>query len=45
MEHLYNQGNTANLLQNVSEFLIIYHKSHIDWPGMDPVPPRCQTGV
>ena len=22
----------------------VHHKPHVDWPGIEPVPPRCDIG-
>jgi hypothetical protein len=38
------QGKTEVLGENVSQCQSVHHKSHMDWPGIEPEPPECEVG-
>jgi hypothetical protein len=38
------ENETKVLAQNVSQCNFIYHKSHKNWSGMEPGPPRWEPG-
>jgi hypothetical protein len=42
----YRQGKlTEELGENVSLFYFVHHRSHVDWPGSEPGPPRWEPAT
>jgi hypothetical protein len=44
VEWRYWQGKTKNSVENLSQSHFFHHKSHMDWPGTVPGPPRWEAG-
>jgi hypothetical protein len=47
MEYWWNGSDMGKLnysVNNLSQFCFVHHKSHMDWPGIEPGPLRWQTG-
>jgi hypothetical protein len=47
MEHRWNEvdrGKPKYSGKNLSQCHFIHHKSHMDWPGIEPRPPRWEAG-
>jgi hypothetical protein len=43
MEHRWNEidrGKPKYSDKNMSQYHFVHHKSHTDWPGIEPEPPR-----
>jgi hypothetical protein len=38
------QGKTNNSEKNLSQYHFVHHKFHMDWPGIEPGPPRWEAG-
>jgi hypothetical protein len=38
-----DSGKPKNLEENLSQCYFLYHKSHMDWPGSEPGPPRWEA--
>jgi hypothetical protein len=38
------QGKPEELGENLSQCHLAHHKSHMDWPGIEPGPPRWEAG-
>jgi hypothetical protein len=48
MEHRWNEierGKRKNLGKNMSQCHFVHHKSHMDWPGIEPGPPRWEAAA
>ena len=46
MESPWNEADRGNVKyseRNLSQFHVVYHKFHIDWPGIESRPPRRLT--
>jgi hypothetical protein len=39
-----DRGKPKNSEKNLSQYHCVHHKSHIDWPGREPGPPRWKAG-
>jgi hypothetical protein len=47
MEHQWNEigmGKRKYSGKNLSQCRFVHHKSHMDWPGIEPGPPRWEAG-
>jgi hypothetical protein len=47
MEHRWNEtdrGKPKYSGKNLSQCHFVYHKSRMDWPGIEPGPPRWEAG-
>jgi uncharacterized membrane protein len=47
MEHRWNEidrRKPKNSGKNVSQCHFVHHKSHMDWTGIEPGPPRWEAG-
>jgi hypothetical protein len=38
------QGKTEYSGKTMSQCYFVHHKSHMDWPGIEPGPPRWEAG-
>jgi hypothetical protein len=38
-----NRGKQNYSEKNLSQRLSVHHKSHMDWPGFEPGPPRWEA--
>jgi hypothetical protein len=44
VEWYIDWGKQNTLDKNLSKCHFVYHKSHMDWPGREPEPPRWEAG-
>jgi hypothetical protein len=47
MEHRWNEidrGKPEYSGKNLSQYQFVFHKFHMDWPGIDPEPSRWAAG-
>jgi hypothetical protein len=47
MEHRWNEidrGKPKYSGKNLSQCHFVHHKYHMDWPGIEPEPPRWEAG-
>jgi hypothetical protein len=47
MEYRWNEidrGKPKYSVKNLSECHLVHHKSHMDWTGIEPGPPRWEAG-
>jgi hypothetical protein len=47
MEHRWNEsdrGKPKYSGKTLSQSHFVYNKSHMDWPGIEPEPPRLEAG-
>jgi hypothetical protein len=47
MEHRWNEinrGKPKYSEKNLSQCHFVHYKSHMDWPGIEPGPPRWEAG-
>jgi hypothetical protein len=47
MEHRWNEidrGKPKNSGKNLSQCHFVHNKSNMDWPGIEPGPPRWEAG-
>jgi hypothetical protein len=47
MQHWWNDSHrikTKYFKENLSQCHSVYHKSYMDWPGIEPRPPWCEAG-
>jgi hypothetical protein len=47
MEHRWNEidrGKPKYSGKNLSQYHFVHHKSYMDWPGIEPGPPRWEAG-
>ena len=48
VEHCWNDtegGRPKYLEKTLSQWQFIHHKLHMDWPGIEPGPPRRVAGI
>jgi hypothetical protein len=40
----YRQGEKESLGEKLITVTLFHHKSHINWSGIESVPPQCEAG-